>query len=67
MVIKARNLTAECAEERRETKLCVLRVLCGDFKPLENCDDKRDVYFSSPKVGKYTVTKQGELTAGCER
>ena len=51
MVIKARNLTAECAEERRETKLCVLRVLCGDFKPLKNRDDKRDVYFSSPKVG----------------
>ncbi|RZN36840.1 MAG: hypothetical protein EF813_06245 [Methanosarcinales archaeon] len=54
MVIKAINLTAECAEEReRETKLCVLRVLCGEFKPLKNRDDKRDVYFGSPKVGHY--------------
>ena len=58
---KARNLTAEGAEGRRETKPCVLRVLYGDFKPLKNRDDRRDVYFSSPKVrssipcGIYTI------------
>ena len=50
MVIKARNLTAECKRGRRETKLFVLSVLHGDFKPPENHDDTRDVYFSSPNV-----------------
>ena len=57
VAIKARNLTAEGERGTQRDKTLRTPLLCGDFKPLKNRDNKRDVYFSSPKFRIYVVSR----------